>query len=353
VITETGGNVGIGTTNPLSILDVSSANPLPRVTLTNPNSFGALYFYQGGSLLSGFQLIGTNFPTVARQVDMEFFTAGGGDITFAPGNAGNTVEFKSGGNVGIGTNSPTSKLEIAAQDGLKITGFQPFLTLNDTFTSKRSILASGSGDFGFYPDSFIGGVPAIVIKDSTGNVGIGASNPTAKLQVDGGNSAGILSNSQGNAIIGYSSTPSFAAIYGENTSGSTGYGVYGKSTGGVALYADGNAGQALNKGGLVKAMIYVDPFLPAAQYIVRCYNGISNSSTGNCGFSVVRTVAGAYTINFGFPVNDRFFSLTQNYGNHTCGLAVNPGNVNEVFVLVYNAGSSEEYSDARFYLIVY
>src|SRR6185503_13147923 len=99
VITETGGNVGIGTTNPLSILDVSSGNPLPRVTLTNPNSFGALYFYQGGSLLSGFQLIGTNFPTVSRRVDMEFFTAGGGDITFAPGNAGNTVEFQTGGNI--------------------------------------------------------------------------------------------------------------------------------------------------------------------------------------------------------------------------------------------------------------
>jgi hypothetical protein len=49
-------------------------------------------------------------------------------------------------------------------------------------------------------------------------------------------------------------------------------------------------------------MIYVDPFLPAAQYIVRCYNGISNSSTGNCGFSVVRTNPGNYMINFGFPV---------------------------------------------------
>jgi hypothetical protein len=162
------------------------------------------------------------------------------------------VEFKSGGNVGIGTNSPTSKLEIAAQDGLKITGFQPFLTLNDTFTSKRSILASGSGDFGFYPNSFIGGVPAIVIKDSTGNVGIGASNPTAKLQVDGGNSAGILSNSQGNAIIGYSSTPSFAAIYGENTSGSTGYGVYGKARAGLRYMQMATLGRRSIKGGWSK-----------------------------------------------------------------------------------------------------
>jgi hypothetical protein len=112
VIAEASGNIGIGTANPQSILDISSGNPLPRVTLTNPNSFGALYYYEGGSLLSGFQLIGTNFPTVSRRVDMEFFTAGGGDITFAPGNTGNTVEFKPNGNVGIGTGHPAEKLSV-------------------------------------------------------------------------------------------------------------------------------------------------------------------------------------------------------------------------------------------------
>jgi hypothetical protein len=97
IISEVSGKIGIGTSNPLSILDVTSGNPLPRVTLTNPNSFGALYYYEGGSLLAGFQIIGTNFPTAARRTDLEFFTAGAGDITFAPGNTGNKVEFKSNG----------------------------------------------------------------------------------------------------------------------------------------------------------------------------------------------------------------------------------------------------------------
>jgi hypothetical protein len=36
------------------------------------------------------------------------------------------------GNVGIGTNNPNSRLEIIAQDGLQIVGYQPFLTLNDS-----------------------------------------------------------------------------------------------------------------------------------------------------------------------------------------------------------------------------
>ena len=90
-----------------------------------------------------------------------------------------------GGNVGIGTTNPTSKLEIAAQNGLSITGYHPYMTLRDTNSNGlRSILASGNGDFGFYPDSFIGSVPAVVIKNSSGNVGIGTSTPSAgKLQV--------------------------------------------------------------------------------------------------------------------------------------------------------------------------
>src|SRR5439155_20301708 len=36
------------------------------------------------------------------------------------------------GNVGIGTSTPANKVEIAAQNGLALTGFQPFLTLRDT-----------------------------------------------------------------------------------------------------------------------------------------------------------------------------------------------------------------------------
>src|SRR5262249_69320 len=108
------------------------------------------------------------------------------------------------------------------------------------------------------------------------------------------------------------------------------------------------AGQARDKGGLVKAMLYVDPFLPADQYIVRCYNGITNSSTGNCGFSVTRNDVGRYTINFGFTVSDRFASLTLeglgNIGNTSTGTSSIIVRVDDAFV---------QDNDARFYLIVY
>jgi hypothetical protein len=140
----------------------------------------------------------------------------------------------------------------------------------------------------------------------TGNVGIGIiGNPGAKLQVNAPDTAGILSSSAGNAVVGYSSAPGFAAVFGQNTSG-PGYGVYGKGTTGYAMYAEGNAGQSRDKGGFVKAMIVVN----ADGTIRRCYNGQTGSSIVPCGFTA-RLFAEAYDVDFGFRVNDRFWSLTS------------------------------------------
>lgn len=96
-----------------------------------------------------------------------------------------------------------SRLEIFAQDGLAITGFQPFLTLRDTnppAAGARSILAGGNGDFGFYPNSFIGGFPAVIIKNGTGNVGIGTPSPGARLDIAGTTRTGVLQITGGSDI---------------------------------------------------------------------------------------------------------------------------------------------------------
>ena len=115
---------------------------------------------------------------------------------------------------------------------------------------------------GFGPPSSLNGIAV----STSGNVGIGTTTPVAKLHAE-------------------TSSEYTAAIYG-NATGVGGVGVFGTgASGAAAFYADGNARQSIDKGGFVKAMIYVS----SSGAILRCFNGINNTSSGGCGFTVTYT----------------------------------------------------------------
>ncbi|HQU82508.1 MAG TPA: hypothetical protein PKY59_05275 [Pyrinomonadaceae bacterium] len=81
-----------------------------------------------------------------------------------------------------------------------------------------------------------------------------------------------------------------------------------------SLQISGNARQDIAANGLVKAMLFVN----SSGQVVRCYNGVNNTSTGNCGFTITFPLgefAGVYRINFGFPISNRFVSVTARYPN--------------------------------------
>jgi hypothetical protein len=80
----------------------------------------------------------------------------------------------------------SSRLEIAAQDGMAVTGFQPFITLRDANAgNKRSIVQGVDGHIVLIPDSFAGSGAAMVLRSGSGNVGIGTSEPTSRLEIIG------------------------------------------------------------------------------------------------------------------------------------------------------------------------
>jgi hypothetical protein len=158
--------------------------------------------------------------------------------------------------------------------------------------------ASGGTNFRLdaYDNAGVGIANRLFVERATGNVGIGTTAPVAQLQAETGEyKMAVLGKATGTGtgVVGASST---------------GIGVYATSGSGMALYAAGNAGQDRDKGGLVKAMAYVN--IDGA--ILRCYNAIANVSTGNCGFVIAwpNVDPYVYRIDFGFQVNDRFVSVT-------------------------------------------
>jgi hypothetical protein len=93
-------------------------------------------------------------------------------------NGAEAMRIDPSGNVGLGTSTTSSKLEIAAQDGLQIHGFQPFLTLKDSNSNDaRARIQTANGDINFFTEaSFATGIPPMKIVNSSGTVQIAAQD---------------------------------------------------------------------------------------------------------------------------------------------------------------------------------
>lgn len=123
----------------------------------------------------------------------------------------------------------------------------------------------------------------------------------------------------------------------------------------------GNVAQNRDKNGLVKAMIFVNSVGSTEATIIRCYNGVTGATSGNCGFTVQDNFFGKYVIDFGFQVTDRFFSVTAQQ-NESANSGVNistgfwfPGSVNQLGVKtnITDVSYPDSFIRAPFMVIVY
>jgi hypothetical protein len=174
---DSSGNVGIGTTNPGAKLHVVQSSEAEGLRIDGASSGFAL-IVQGG----------TSYKTSMRNA-----TVGNSYGGNTPPANGLLVE----GNVGIGTTSPTSKLQVAgtidvntASSGLPTIKLTHTNSSADNFEIKAGI--TGVANSGFSIRDTDASANRFVI-DSSGNVGIGTTSPSVKLQVAGiGEVAGAL-----------------------------------------------------------------------------------------------------------------------------------------------------------------
>lgn len=242
---DSSGNVGIGTTSPASLLDVSGAITLSSAAdatsylaslinldlkADNDNNSSAAYsnirFFSKGSELAritstGNVGIGTTTPSTKLDVvgeiksdktanGVSFSSTGGGsaftafDVFTATNggllrlydesaqtvnidgrSAGGNSYFNNGGSVGIGTTSPGRRFEVRIDNNDEVARFSAPLS-NDAYLEIYNGSAVGIPKFGTVVNDFVfindGSSEKMRIANS-GNVGIGTTNPSSKLYI--------------------------------------------------------------------------------------------------------------------------------------------------------------------------
>ena len=178
----TNGNVGINTTSPATKLQVNGTFA-SNALWTDGSSIG---YWGSYSTAYGGLTWDTGHATV--------FATSGNRLQFGSNGSSPDMTIGTGGNVGIGTTSPADLLHVyggSADQFLKVQNTSTYtgLWLEDAGTNNGWLLLSGYTDGAAAGDFAIreyGVQTSLTIKQTSGNVGIGITNPSYKLHVNGG-----------------------------------------------------------------------------------------------------------------------------------------------------------------------
>jgi hypothetical protein len=187
LINPNGGNVGIGATNPGVKLDVVG-------TVRSYSSAGNYGQIANGS----FQAVGAHGGTFMLDLD----NTSTADLVNIKKSGSSRFYIQNGGNVGIGTISPTAKLHLegdAIIEGV-LRADNVNLGLGGAIKVKASNTASDQYvAFGTTPSGSSGNATFTekMRIDSNGDVGIGVTNPLVKLHVNQGNVTGTVIKASG------------------------------------------------------------------------------------------------------------------------------------------------------------
>jgi len=195
---DSSGNVGIGTTSPQGTLHVK--NTSDSATLTSVSD-SIVLSHQSGSYTDGnyygvlgFSKANSNGATLGAAIAPVMDGTGAGtDLTFstalAAGSCFEKMRITDSGNVGIGTSSPSHALDVVglvrASDQFQTYAGSRTLAINANFGGSLAALGTSSND---HLMIFTNNTERMRI-DNSGNVGIGTTSPSAKLEINDTSSA--------------------------------------------------------------------------------------------------------------------------------------------------------------------
>ncbi len=163
----TNGNVGIGNTDPSHKLEIIGNDNVAAFSSTGSNAYIRLWANAAGGI----------------NERVEFTNRGNGKATIWTPGAGDALVVNRNGNIGIGNSEPSAKLHIAGD-----------FKLVDGTQGAGKILTSDSNGKASWQNIPSIGISATggwlsngnnLYNSNTGNVGIGTTNPVAKLTVQG------------------------------------------------------------------------------------------------------------------------------------------------------------------------
>jgi hypothetical protein len=206
---QTGGTTAV-TVDASQIVSIGATSGIGRLNVVVPSA--------ASSIQTPFFASDATQASLSIQLHTELarIATGTSDALAFDTNSAERMRIASGGNVGIGTTSPSSQLEIV--------GTNPKLTINanDTVngrTATLSLISGASGDpsstcqimYGASNSTTAGtltfvegdGTTERMRLDASGNLGIGTTSPSTPLHVQG-NSSGLSLRVQGRSSDGYS-----------------------------------------------------------------------------------------------------------------------------------------------------
>src|SRR3989344_5323615 len=186
VTIDNAGNVGIGTTAPAHPLHIElSSADLPVIRLTSTGNANPAQFGRASNVFSS-----------ATSLDLGISYPAGKNLFFGESDGSVTAVMDASGNVGIGTTSPDSLLELSSTATnfiIRSTGstssasidFQPAGGASTSNQGKFTIRAGGLGGSAERLDFINANDVKLFTIASSGNVGIGTTAPAFKFEVVG------------------------------------------------------------------------------------------------------------------------------------------------------------------------